>query len=155
MKSFKTKKHQSLDCSIPLRATGNYYESQKLQAISYDALREVKAIPRSDRFILYINYFSNNHGLTIKRPVLACVLATPIFYVLYLMSLGKMHLSWRIDWNLVGYYFSFIDITHRTDFLVSRNEFTAWSRFIDYINKLTMGFLIYQSIASFRKYGKK
>lgn len=61
-----------------------------------------------------------------------------------------------IDWNLFGYYFSFLDITHRTDFLVSKKEgLNGFSLTIDYINKIVLGFFIYQFIASFRKYGKK
>ena len=59
------------------------------------------------------------------------------------------------DPTLIGYYFSFLDITHRNDFLVNKNEFTGWSLFIDYFAKLVFGYLIYQFIAAFRKYSKK
>lgn len=60
-----------------------------------------------------------------------------------------------IDWNLFGYYFSFIDITHRTDFLVNKSYLNGFSLTIDFLNKIIVGFLIYQFIAAFRKYGKK
>jgi len=53
------------------------------------------------------------------------------------------------------YYFSFIDLTHRNDFLVGKNAFTAWSLVIDYCAKLMIGYLIYQFIAAFWKYSKK
>jgi len=61
----------------------------------------------------------------------------------------------QIDYDLIGYYFAFLDITHRTDFLVSKTELSGLSVTIDYINKILVGFLIYQFIAAFRKYGKK
>lgn len=60
-----------------------------------------------------------------------------------------------IDWNLIGYYFSFLDITHRIDFLVDKAELSGLSVTIDYLNKILIGFLIYQFIAAFRKYRKK
>jgi hypothetical protein len=61
----------------------------------------------------------------------------------------------EIDYDLIGYYFAFLDITHRSDFLVSKSELSGWSVTIDYLNKILVGFLIYQFIAAFRKYGKK
>jgi hypothetical protein len=61
----------------------------------------------------------------------------------------------QIDYDLIGYYFAFLDITHRTDFLVKKTELSGLSVTIDYINKILVGFLIYQFIAAFRKYGKK
>jgi len=78
-----------------------------------------------------------------------------LFYVLYLCSLGRIFNCNDVDWNLIGYYFSFLDITHRSDFLVSKTELNGFSLTIDYFNKILVGFLIYQFIAAFRKYGKK
>jgi len=72
-----------------------------------------------------------------------------------LWSLGRMFNSHGVDWNLIGYYFSFLDITHRVDFLVDKSALNGLSVTIDYFNKILVGFLIYQFIAAFRKYGKK
>jgi hypothetical protein len=59
-----------------------------------------------------------------------------------------------IDYDLIGYYFSFLDITHRSDFLVEKVELNGCSLAIDYFNKILVGFFIYQFVAAFRKYGK-
>ena len=152
---FKTRYETFLQLKKQLEASGNFYEAQKFQAISNEALKNVENLPYWDRVILKINSLSNNHGLSIKAPFIGTIFISIIFYILYLWSLGRMFNCNGIDWNLFGYYFSFLDITHRTDFLVSKIELNGWSLTIDYLNKIIVGFLIYQFIAAFRKYGKK
>jgi hypothetical protein len=75
--------------------------------------------------------------------------------MLYLLSLGRIFNGNKINYSLIGYYFSFIDLTHRTDFLVAKDEFNIASLSIDFIKKLLCGFFIYQFVSAFRKYGKK
>jgi len=138
-----------------LEGTGNYYEAQKIHSISHEALKRVKQLPRQERIILGINNLSNTHGLSIGRPFLGLIFFSVFFYALYLLSLGRIFNATAVDWKLFGYYFSFLDLTHRTDFLVDKDEFTGASLAIDYVAKIFTGFFIYQFIASFRKYGKK
>jgi hypothetical protein len=144
-----------LQLKIILESTGNFYEAQKLQAISNDALKKIKQISCWDRAILWINGKSNNHGLSIKLPLIYFLCFSIIFYMLYLLSLGRIFNGNKINYSLIGYYFSFIDLTHRTDFLVAKDEFNIASLSIDFINKLLCGFFIYQFVSAFRKYGKK
>lgn len=144
-----------LQLKLSLENTGNFYESQKLRAISNDALKKIKSISKWDKSILWINSKSNNHGLSIARPLSYLLLASIIFWILYLLSLGRMFNHNKIDYNLIGYYFSFIDLTHRNDFLVNKDDLNGWSLVIDFINKLIVGFFTYQFIAAFRKYGKR
>jgi hypothetical protein len=143
-----------LQLKTALSGTGNFYESQKLLAISNDALRKVEDVSSWDKFILWTNRLSNNHGLSIKRPIVLFFTLSIILYILYLRSLGRIFNSNEIDLTLIGYYFSFIDPTHRNDFLVDKSEFTSWPLFIDYTTKVITGYFIYQFIAAFRKYGK-
>ncbi|MFL9483969.1 hypothetical protein ACI6Q2_14415 [Chitinophagaceae bacterium LWZ2-11] len=138
-----------------LEDTGNYYESQKLQAIAHDALKRIKGISWWDKSILCINGLSNDHGLSIKRPFIGFLVSSILLYVLYLMSIHRIFNSNEFDFSLIGYYFSFVDITHRTDFLVKENYFTVWSLSVDYFTKIIVGFFVFQFIAAFRKYGKK
>jgi hypothetical protein len=152
---YKTRYETFLQLKKLLEATGNFYESQKLQAVSNEALRKIEKLPYGDRLILKINSLSNNHGLSIKEPFFATIILSAIFYILYLWTLGRMCNCNEIDYDLIGYYFAFLDITHRSDFLVSKSELSGWSVTIDYLNKILVGFLIYQFIAAFRKYGKK
>lgn len=138
-----------------VEGTGNYYESQKIQTMAHETLRRVNDVPRWDRLILLINRLSNDHGQSVKRPLLMFLGFSIALYTLYLWSLGRMFNSNGFDTDLIGYYFAFIDITHRTDFLVEKNEFNGGSLFLDYLSKIVFGFFIYQFIAAFRKYGKK
>ncbi|MEO8238416.1 MAG: hypothetical protein ABI793_07420 [Flavobacterium sp.] len=138
-----------------LELNGNFYESQKLQAISNDALKKINHISNWDKTILWINSKSNNHGLSISLPLKYFIMFSIFFYILYLLSLGRIFNSNKIDSSLIGYYFSFIDVTHRADFLVKKEEFNIGSLTIDFLNKLFLGFFIYQFISAFRKYGKK
>lgn len=135
--------------------TGNFYEAQKLQAISHDALKQIAGIPRWDRLILCVNSRSNNHGLSIKRAFFGFFIFSIPVYILYLLAIGRIFNSNEFDANLIGYYFSFIDLTHRNDFLFKEHPIPGWALFIDYLGKLIVGFFIYQFIAAFRKYGKK
>jgi len=144
-----------LQLKVALEKTGNYFEALKLKAISKEALRKIKNIPKSDKCILKINYWSNEHGLSITKPFFGLLIFSIILYLFYLLSINRVFNSSEFDWTLVGQYFSFIDLTHRKDFLVPKNEFNAWTLIIDFFNKIIVGFFIYQFIASFRKYGKK
>lgn len=152
---FKTRYETFLQLKKQLEASGNFYESQKFQAISNEALKNIENLPYWDKKILQINNISNDHGLSIKKPFIGTIIFSIIFYTIYLMSLGRIFNGNEIDWNLFGYYFSFLDITHRIDFLVDKSELNGLSVTIDYLNKILIGFLIYQFIAAFRKYGKK
>lgn len=152
---FNTRYETFLQLKKLLESSGNFYESQKFQAISNEALKNTENLPFWDKLILQINSISNNHGISIKQPFIGTLILSIFLYILYLWSLGRMFNCNGIDWNLFGYYFSFLDITHRTDFLVEKTDLNGFSLTIDYFNKVLIGFLTYQFIAAFRKYGKR
>jgi hypothetical protein len=137
-------------------ATGNNYESLKMQAVSQSALRKIKSISSADRFILRVSKFSNEHGQSISRPFWLFMAVSISGYVLYLSTLGLIFQPTEFNPNLIGYYFSFIDITHRSDFLVDKkSELNGWALATDYFVKLLLGYLIVQFVAAFRKYVRK
>lgn len=138
-----------------LEGTGNYYEAQKLSAISKESLRKVSSLPESDKFILWLNGFSNNHGLSIKLPLFGLFGFSILFYILYLYSMDRIFKCTAFDFTLVGQYFTFLDPTHKNDFLIKKEEFTFWTLFFDFANKIIVGFYIFQFISAFRKYVKK
>lgn len=140
-----------------LEDTGNYYESQKLQAIAHDALQRIDELTWWDKTILWINGQSNNHGLSIRQPLVGFFIFSIPIYILYLWGIGRMFdCQAEIDYTLIGYYFSFIDITHRADFLTTNKSILAgWPLFFDYLGKVVVGFFIYQFITAFRKYAKR
>ena len=144
-----------LQLKAALQNTGNIQEVLKLDSHIKKALQSIPKLNKCDRFILCVNKLSNNHGLSIVRPFAWFLLVSIGFYISYLISLDKMYLSVTPDWKLVAHYFTFIDFTHKSDFLVSKEDLSNGGIVLDYVNKLFAGFFIYQFIAAFRKYGKK
>ncbi|MCT4589123.1 MAG: hypothetical protein N4A71_14975 [Carboxylicivirga sp.] len=138
-----------------VEASGNIYESHKFQSVSKDALRKINEIGWWNRRILGLNSWSNDHGLSIAKPLVHILWVSITLYLFYLLSLGRLFNGNEIDWNLFGYYFKFLDITHWSNFLVAKSELNGFSMAIDFLNKVIVGFFIYQFIAAFRKYGKK
>lgn len=137
-----------------LEEQGNFYEAQKLNSVAKETLMDIDTLSTPDKFILCMNSISNKHGLSIINPFIGVIFSGLIFYVFYLASIGRIFNCNDIDYNLIGYYFKFLDITHRSDFLVSKSELNGFSVAIDYLGKLVISFFIYQFIAAFRKYGK-
>ncbi len=144
-----------LQLKMALESTGNFYEAQKWQSISHEALKRVPTITKDDKTILSINGSSNKHGTSISRPLWWFIGCSIVLYLLYLLSIGRLFTTTEFDSTLIGYYFGFIDITHRADFLVDKTEYNGFSLAIDGLSKLVIGFFIYQFVAAFRKYGKK
>jgi hypothetical protein len=152
---YKDQYETFLQLKKSLEDSGNYYEAQKIGAISKESLRKISTLSKWDKFILWTYAKSNNHGLSIKKPLIGLFGFSIIFYVLYLLSIGRIFNSNEIDWILVGHYFSFMDLTHRQDFLVSKEEYSFWTLTIDFSNKLIVGFFLFQFVSAFRKYVKK
>jgi hypothetical protein len=151
---YKDQYETFLQLKKSLENSGNIYEAQKLNAISKESLRRISDLPSWDKAILWINANSNNHNLSIKKPFFGLLVSSILFYVLYLLSINRIFTSTEFDWVLVGQYFSFLDLTHKNDFLIARENFNFCTLLIDFINKICVGFFIYQFVASFRKYGK-
>lgn len=152
---FKDQYETFLQLRQSLENSGNYYEAQKLGAISKESLRKISSLKFWDRLILCVSKKSNDHGLSITRPFLGTFVSSSFFYVLYLCSIGRIFTDGEFDLTLVGYYFSFLDLTHGKDFLVSKDEFSFCTLTIDFLNKIVVGFFIFQFISAFRKYVKK
>jgi hypothetical protein len=141
-----------------LESTGNYYEAQKLGAISKESLRKITTLPIADKFILWLSAKSNNYGLSAAKPLLGLFSFSIIFYIGYLWSIDRIFNSCslsNIDWTLFGHYFSFMDLTHRKDFLVSKEEYTFATLTLDFANKIIVGFFLFQFVTAFRKYRNK
>jgi len=145
-----------LQLKMALLKTGNTFESQRMQGIAFNSLEKVNHLNFEDRIILKLNRWTNMHG-TQPRNALWLFLGTSIFfYIIYLETLGlHININNDFDWKLIGHYFSFINIAHKLNFLVEKNSLTAASMIIDFFNRILGGYLIYQFISAFRKFGKK
>jgi hypothetical protein len=103
-----------------------------------------------------LNRFSNNHGESWRRAILFVLLGSGIMYSLYYLSIHYHEpFGFGAIGRFFGDYFSFLDITHRIDFHVPKEQLNGWSKFLDYSGKLVIGYGLYQLIAAFRRHGKK
>lgn len=137
-----------------LDKTGNFHEGLKLTASANEMLRMTDDIRCWDKIVLWINSWSNYHSLSVKRAFIGFWISSIICYLFYLNSLDRLFTDQPFDSKLIGYYFSFMDITHKLDFLVDQKKFTTGSLIFDFIGKVFIGFYIYQFVSAFRKYGK-
>lgn len=115
---------------------------------------------KTERFNLWLNRTSNYHGNNWFRAATVTILINWLLFYLYSLSLG---FRFGGDWNMFGKLFAssfdFLNPVHKTDFLVDRFDFTlkigGLALFIDNISRIIIAYLVYQTIAAFRKFGKK
>jgi hypothetical protein len=139
-----------------IESSGNIYESQKFHELANESLRKIEDLNKWDKLILCSNNVTNSHGLSIKKPLCIALIFSILLYIVYLFSLGKIfNFNDNFDLDLIGYYFPFIDFTHKLDFLVSKEELNGFSLFFDYLNRIVIAYLGYQFISAFRKFGKQ
>jgi uncharacterized protein YjbI with pentapeptide repeats len=147
----KTSKHQSKVLELRLEKENKTFKSRNEKVSKFFSTN------RFDSWAFKLNEFSNLHGENWGRA-LAFTLFIPIpFYLFYLCSVGRLFLfDKEIDLNLIGYYFSFLDPTHKIDFLTkSEKDINGWARFCDFVSRIVVSYGIYQLIVAFRKLGKK
>lgn len=95
------------------------------------------------KIVLWLIRYSNNHKQNWILPVILFFVVNFICAVL-IGSAGMSNL--RIDWNI---FFNLLNPTHRFSDLNVTTVFGTLS--VDFISRILTGFLIYQTIAAFRK----
>jgi len=106
-------------------------------------------------FIFVLNQISNKHGQSWFRPLLWLLLGCLPLYIVFLLTMGRIFNGNNIDWNLIGYYFNFLNPLHYIDYIPGENTITSWTSLVDIIAKVASAFFIYKFLSSFKKYGKK
>ena len=108
-----------------------------------------------DIITFWFNRLSNKHGESWGRAFMFTAGVAALFYVAFLVSIGRIFRPTDIDWNLAGQYFSYLDPTHKITFLGDDVKLNFLSYLIDFLSRIFVGYGIYQFIAAFRKHGKK
>ena len=146
----KTAKHQSKVLELRLEDDSNNVKSIK------EKFNNIFSTNRFDWISFQLNHYSNLHGENWGRALAFTLLAPLYLYINYLLSLGEVLIPKNpINWNLVGYFFTFIDPTHKIDFLKDPKDLNGWSRLLDFLSRIIVSYGIYQLIVAFRKLGKK
>lgn len=107
-------------------------------------------------FNFRLNKISNNHGESWRMALCFSFSVLLVIYTLYFTAINfeKPFALDGID-DFIGNFFSFLDITHKIDFMVEKEVLNGWAKFLDFFGRVATGYCIYQFIAAFRRHGKK
>jgi len=103
-----------------------------------------------------LNQVSNKFGEDWRVALVFVLAVSMLLYIGYYTSV-----HYRDEWSLSAcgdffkYYFQFLDLTHKYDFMTDKDAITAISVMIDFLGRVFIGYGIFQFIAAFRKHGKK
>ena len=109
----------------------------------------------NDRLTLWLNKISNLHGESWVRAFFWILVLGLIFYLPYLYSIGCLFPPGKFDFNLIGYYFEFLNPAHKFNFINEGNIANGLTVFIDVVWRIIVAYFIYQFISAFRKHTKK
>jgi len=118
-----------------------------------------------EKFIMLLNR-SNSYGQNWWKPVLWAIGFTSLFY--YLITIfqspeisgmdfsgaGVSHL-WYILWKNFGVFFQMLNPVHIIDKISEGAQYISkMTYFLDYLYRIILSYLIFQTISAFRKYVK-
>ena len=113
---------------------------------------------RSERANLWLNMFSSYYGNNWIKAASWTLVFNSGFFLLYCLSIGYRP-GWDIGkfFTLAAYSFEFLNPLRKADFLKHKlpGECEGLSVFIDYLSRIIIAYFVYQTIAAFRKFGKK
>jgi hypothetical protein len=104
------------------------------------------------------NKWTNNHSESRGRALAFTFISSVVLYIYYYTCIHyyrPFNFSWQNIGDVAGNYFSYLKITRREDFMVSKVELNFGSKLFDYFGRIVIGFGISQLKAAFRRHGKK
>lgn len=113
---------------------------------------------RTERFNLWLNRISNYHGNNWFRAMLVTLGVNSLLFMLYSLSIGnRPGMDVGKFFTLAAYSLEFLNPLRKADFLKHDmpGECEGLSVFIDYLSRIIIAYFVYQTIAAFRKFGKK
>ena len=115
----------------------------------------------STSIALCLHKFSTNYSQDWIRGVLLAIPITLVLFYLYFIALPEYEFAYdpnrwsQVTFNLfTTHYFEFLITPYRMNFIEGTNPGT-FSNIIFIFSRIVIGFFIYQTIAAFRKFGKK
>ena len=156
-----------LELKQTLEKRGNVFEAQKMKSIAHSFLNKITTskIWKSEfwdsTLILFLNRISNFHGVSPRNSILLIIGFILLFHWLTVLSYKSYYLtfnSWEevlgiID-NTKRYIFVLANPTHRISSLVPNGEITGYTYMVSFFSRIVVGYLYYQFIAAFRRFGK-
>ncbi|MDB5002102.1 MAG: hypothetical protein JWQ34_327 [Mucilaginibacter sp.] len=148
---------------LAMEKQGNKASSLIFKAKEMHYLR--KELPIGwDKFLLYLNYISNNHGLSWSRGICFTLVISWLMFIFFQETLVHPNYVWGLSWSLSDTYKSFKSglngysefITSFPGFKVSEHSSYKWeTNLILLLSRILIGYGIYQTITAFRKFANK
>lgn len=137
-----------------------YREILKLKLKQENITQKEKNKISTELFSIGINHFSSNHGTDWAKSFINTLWVTLLFYSIYCWLNGYLPFgtSMTIFWELASNIFDFLnpfpknstfENTSETSILVSISKIWAG------LSRIVIAYFVYQTIQSFRKFGKK
>ena len=114
-----------------------------------------------DIVTLWINKHSNDFGSSWSQALGWNFKFMIPIYIFHNFALGYTidgaKESWDNFWKLFFLFTEFVFPIHKADYISEQMGpcVTNWSRFWDMVGRIVSGYLIYQMVQAFRKFGKK
>lgn len=134
-------------------AENNQIEGLKFYKKEMDIYREeIKQGNFGDKFILFLNSWSNDFGTSWLCGIIFTIIVGIIFFSLLLFSTNKFPTN--NTGETLHNFGKLINIAQWSDIKIYGEEITGWSYVIFFIGRIFIGYGYYQTIQAFRKYGK-
>lgn len=141
---------------------GNTYESQKMKSLAHIYLSKIKDLRFwNDKAILFMNKWSNLHGISPLRAFVAFLILSLFFHSLNILSFKSICFGFnnREEYcKIVKENFHYITVvlnpTHKLSSLTPDGELTTYTYWVSFLSRIFIGYIYYQFIMSFRRFGR-
>ena len=138
---------------------GNRIQELKYEALEMSAYERDEATNKTkdEKFILWLNKITNNHGQSWSRAAIMLIIVTVVLFIIIKSVFGYTH-TFRLSSYQVSQYLEFaVNPLHNFEKIfeteINYNPSNApWAKIIDIVSKLLEGILLFQLIRAFRKY---
>ena len=137
----------------------NIVESLPYQKLEKVALKEEYDHKKGlrnciDKFVLFLNKWSNDYGSYPLRSIVFILLVGWFFFICSIIASNNFSFEFNpANWAFndgVKYFFQYLIPTHRFDYMGVQTN--GWFYFWDFLGRTFVGYGIYQFIQAFRKF---
>jgi len=140
-------------------------EFKQYEMIAYRNALNLSKGKIGERLIMWVNR-SNSYGQNWWKPVLWAIGITALFYFLITtaqspdingveFSRNGANRLWSTLWKNLGVFFQMLNPVHLIDKMSEgAQEINKMTYFLDYLYRIIISYLIFQTISAFRKYVK-
>lgn len=105
-------------------------------------------------FTFRLNALSNRHGESWPQALAFTFIVSLAMYFIYYITLYLDPAAPGLGY-WASEYFSFLDPTHKQDFLLPKSQLNAWAKFTDFLSRIIIAYSIFQLVAAFRRHGRR